>query len=37
MVWVRVATGYSRRWKKIDDVFSRFDRIPVCDRRTEDG
>jgi len=27
--------SYTRRWKKLDDMFSRFDKIPVCYRRTD--
>ena len=24
----------TQRWKKFENMFSRFDRIPACDRRT---
>jgi len=25
----------TRQWRKLDDTFSRFDRIPACDRQTD--
>jgi len=27
--------GYTRSWKKFEDMFSRFDGIPACDRQTD--
>jgi len=35
LVWKKLECVATRWWKNFEDKFSRFDRIPACDRQTD--